>query len=90
MSDDRFQLQRLLEAILFAAGEPLGIDALKARMPEDSDVPGLLQELRDLYASRGVHLSVVEDRWCFRTAADLSSKFHIEQKIERKLTRAAI
>jgi segregation and condensation protein B len=90
MSDDRFQLQRLLEAILFASGEPLGIDALKARMPEDADIPGLLQELRDLYANRGVQLSVIEERWCFRTAGDLASKFHIEQKVERKLTRAAI
>jgi len=90
MSDDRFQLLRLLEAILFASSEPLGLDALKARMPEDADIPGLLQELRDHYANRGVHLSVVEERWCFRTAGDLTSKFHIEQKVERKLTRAAV
>ncbi|HVJ41333.1 MAG TPA: SMC-Scp complex subunit ScpB [Dongiaceae bacterium] len=90
MSDDRFQLQRLLEAILFASSEPLSVDALKARMPEDADIPGLLQELRDIYANRGVQLSMVEDRWCFRTAGDLSSKFHIEQKVERKLTRAAV
>ncbi|HWT99248.1 MAG TPA: SMC-Scp complex subunit ScpB [Terriglobales bacterium] len=90
MSDDRFQLQRLLEAILFASSEPLGLEALKARMPEDADIPGLLQELRDHYANRGVHLSVVEERWCFRTAGDLTAKFHIEQKVERKLTRAAV
>jgi len=90
MSDDRFQLQRLLEAILFASSEPLSVDALKARMPEDADIPGLLQELRDIYSNRGVQLSMVEDRWCFRTAGDLSSKFHIEQKVERKLTRAAV
>ena len=90
MSDDRFQLQRLLEAILFASSEPLGIEALKARMPEDADIPGLLQEVRDHYANRGVNLSVVEERWCFRTAGDLTAKFHIEQKVERKLTRAAV
>jgi segregation and condensation protein B len=90
MSDDRFQLQRLLEAILFASSEPLGVDALKARMPEDTDIPGLLEEIRDHYANRGVNLTVVEGRWCFRTATDLASKFHIEQKVERKLTRAAI
>lgn len=90
MSDDRFQLLRLLEAILFASSEPLGIEALKARMPEDADIPGLLQEIRDHYANRGVQLYVTEDRWCFRTASDLSSKFHIEQRVERKLTRAAI
>ncbi len=90
MSEDRFQLQRLLEAILFASSEPLTVDALAARMPEGSDIPGLLQEIRDIYANRGVNLTPVEGRWCFRTAPDLSSKFHIEQKVERKLTRAAV
>src|SRR5258706_4139915 len=90
MRDDRFQLQRLLEAILFASSEPLGVDALKSRMPEDTDIPGLVEEIRDHYANRGVHLSVVEGRWCFRTAPDLASKFHIEQKVERKLTRATV
>ncbi|MET1028172.1 MAG: SMC-Scp complex subunit ScpB [Dongiaceae bacterium] len=90
MSEDRFQLQRLLEAILFASSEPLTVDALTARMPEGADIAGLLQEIRDLYANRGVNLTPVEGRWCFRTAADLSSKFNIEQKVERKLTRAAV
>ena len=90
MTDDRFQLLRLLEAILFAATEPLGEKELAGRMPEGADINGLLQELKDLYANRGVHLLAFDDRWAFRTAPDLASKFHIEKEVVRKLSRAAI
>jgi segregation and condensation protein B len=90
MTDDRFQLLRLLEAILFAATEPLHVKDLAGRMPEGADINGLLQELKDLYANRGVHLLAFEDRWAFRTAPDLASKFHMEKEVVRKLSRAAI
>ncbi|MBL9035784.1 MAG: SMC-Scp complex subunit ScpB [Rhodospirillaceae bacterium] len=90
MTDDRFQLLRLLEAILFATAEPLSEKELAGRMPEDTDIPGLLQELKDLYANRGVHLMHFEKRWAFRTAPDLAPKFHIEREVGRKLSRAAI
>ena len=90
MTDDRYQLLRLLEAILFAATEPLSEDQLAGRMPEGADINGLLQELKDHYANRGVHLLAFEDRWAFRTAPDLASKFHIEKDVVRKLSRAAV
>jgi len=90
MTDDRFQLLRLLEAILFAATEPMAEKDLVGRMPEGTDINGLLQELKDLYANRGVHLLAFEDRWAFRTAPDLASKFHMEKEVVRKLSRAAI
>ena len=90
MTDDRFQLLRLLEAILFAATEPMAEKDLAGRMPEGADINGLLQELKDLYANRGVHLLAFEDRWAFRTAPDLASKFHVEKEVVRKLSRAAI
>ena len=90
MTDDRYQLLRLLEAILFASTEPLGEDQLAGRMPEGADINGLLQELKDHYANRGVHLLAFEDRWAFRTAPDLASRFHVEREVVRKLSRAAI
>jgi len=90
MTDDRYQLLRLLEAILFASTEPLSEDQLAGRMPEGADINGLLQELKDHYANRGVHLLAFEDRWAFRTAPDLAPKFHIEREVVRKMSRAAI
>jgi len=90
MSEDRFQLLRLLEAVLFASTEPLAEKVLKARLPEDADLSGLLSELGAHYANRGVHLTRIEDRWAFRTAPDLATRLQIERKVTRKLSRAAI
>jgi segregation and condensation protein B len=90
MSEDRFQLLRLLEGVLFASIEPLPEKSLKARLPEDADLPGLLSELAETYANRGVHLMKTEDRWAFRTAPDLAQRLQIERKVHRKLSRAAI
>jgi segregation and condensation protein B len=90
MSEDRFELLRLLEAVLFASAEPLTEKVLASRLPEGADIPGLLTELKDLYANRGVHLMQYEDRWAFRTAPDLGPRLQIEQKVARKMTRAAV
>ncbi len=90
MSEDRFQLLRLLEAVLFASAEPVGEKALANRLPEGADLAGLLEELRGLYANRGVHLTQFDDRWAFRTAPDLADKLQIETEVTRKLSRAAI
>jgi len=62
---------RLLEALLFAAVEPIDIQTLRDRMPEDADVGALLARLARDYAGRGVNLVRVADRWRFQTAVDL-------------------
>jgi segregation and condensation protein B len=90
MSEERFQLLRLIEAILFASADPMSDAQLRQRMPEDSDVSGLLAELQSHYANRGVHLMHFDGRYAFRTAPDLGPKFHIEREVQRKLSRAAI
>ncbi len=90
MSEDRFQLLRLLEAVLFASAEPIGEKALANRLPEGADLAGLLGELRGLYANRGVHLTQIEESWAFRTSPDLADKLQIEAEVTRKLSRAAI
>jgi segregation and condensation protein B len=90
MSEDRFQLLRLLEAVLFASAEPIGEKALASRLPEGADLKGLLSELQGLYGNRGIHLIQIEDRWAFRTAPDLADKLQIETEVTRKLSRAAV
>lgn len=90
MSEDRFQLLRLLEALLFASAEPLSEKALAERLPEGADLPGLLQELTGLYANRGVHLMQLGERWAFRTAPDLGERLQIETTVSRRLSKAAI
>jgi segregation and condensation protein B len=90
MSDERFQQIRLLEAMIFASAEPVPEAGLAARLPEGTDVAGLLQELSGLYANRGVTLVHVDGKWAFRTAADLGQRLQIEQKVNRRLSRAAL
>ncbi len=90
LGDDRFQLLRLLEAVLFASTEPISEKVLKGRLPKDADLPGLLSEIAETYANRGVNLTKIEDRWAFRTAPDLAAMLSIERKVNKKLSRAGI
>jgi segregation and condensation protein B len=90
MSEDRFQSLRLLEALLFAAPEPVGEAVLAARLPEGAAVPALLEELAGLYANRGVNLVCRDGGWAFRTAPDLAGLLRIEKEVARKLSRAAV
>jgi segregation and condensation protein B len=81
---------RLLEALLFAASEPLDQAALAKRMPDGVDVKAALAQLQADYASRGVNLVRVANKWTFRTAGDLSWLMTREITETRRLSRAAI
>jgi segregation and condensation protein B len=81
---------RLLEALLFAAAEPLDEKALGKRLPPDVDVHASLRRLQIEYAPRGVNLVHVGNKWAFRTANDLSWLLTHEAIEPKKLSRAAI
>ena len=80
---------RILEAVLFAASEPLDNKTLAQQLPNDVDLPSLLETLRRAYANRGVTLVQVGGKWAFRTAPDLAGMLRIEKEIKRRLSRAA-
>jgi len=91
MSDEAdFQGLRLLEAILFASAQPLAEKDLKARLPDETDVPRLLRTLAAQYAGRGVNLVQRGGTWVFRTAPDLAEALTLETVEHRKLSRAAV
>ena len=81
---------RLLEALLFASAEPLDPATLAKRMPEGVDVKVALAQLQADYASRGVNLVRIANKWTFRTAGDLAWLMTRESTETRKLSRAAI
>jgi len=81
---------RLLEALLFAAAEPLDERELAGRLPEGADVRGLLARLKGDYAARGVHLVQAGKTWAFQTAPDLAPLLARERQVDRKLSRAAM
>ncbi len=80
---------RLLEAILFAAPEPLAAEDLRVRTGAE-DVGRLLVELRESYAGRGVELVETAGKWRFRTAPDLAEAIGRPIDVARKLSRAAL
>lgn len=87
---DHFDQLRLLEAILFAASEPVSEKVLQERLPEGANVEGLLEELESYYANRGVNLRRIEEGWVFRTSDDLGPYMTVNREVPRKLSRAAI
>nr|WP_245615554.1 SMC-Scp complex subunit ScpB [Afifella pfennigii] len=80
----------MLEAILFAATQPLTEAELASKMPEGIEIKPLLQELQTAYASRGVNLRPSGDAWAFRTAPDLGFLLEEHRQEEKKLSRPAL
>lgn len=81
--------ERAIEALLFAAAEPLSLADLARRLPQDADVEGALEALRGRYEGRGVELASVAGGWRFQTAADLDYLMTEERAEPRRLSRAA-
>ena len=69
---DPVETQRQVEALLFAAAEPLSLKDLESRLPAGADVLSAIAALRADYEGRGVNLFCVADRWRFQTAPDLA------------------
>ncbi|HEY2008717.1 MAG TPA: SMC-Scp complex subunit ScpB [Rhizomicrobium sp.] len=81
---------RMVEALLFAASEPLDQKSLSTSLPEGADVPGLLKALQEVYEKRGVNLCCVAGKYQFRTASDLAFLLRKEQPEQKRLSKAAI
>ena len=86
---DLFETERRLEALLFAAAEPLSATDLAKRLPEGADIGGGLMALKASYQGRGVNLVCVADRWRFQTAEDLAFLMTEEREEARRLSKAA-
>ncbi|UYY59543.1 SMC-Scp complex subunit ScpB [Sphingomonas sp. S2-65] len=83
-------LSRAVEAVLFAAEHPLGIDELRAHVGADADVRAALAGLEQVYSGRGIELVRRGERWHFQTAADLAHLLRRDREDSRKLSRAGI
>ncbi|MGB3720637.1 MAG: SMC-Scp complex subunit ScpB [Hyphomicrobiaceae bacterium] len=89
-SADRREKLRMLEALLFAASEPLDEARLRERLGLGDELPALLEELKGFYASRGINLVRVAGKWAFRTAPDLKHLLEQHATEEKKLSKAAL
>jgi len=84
------QLERQVEAILFAAEEPLDVESIKEKIKTRSDITKILISLENQYKSRGINLVCITNKWSFRTASNLSKFMNSQTVSKKKLSKAAI
>jgi segregation and condensation protein B len=82
--------EREVEAIVFAALEPLDIDTIESKISKKTDVLKILKKLQIEYSTRGINLVCISNKWSFRTSENLSNLMSQEKTVEKKLSRAAI
>ena len=82
--------EREIEAIIFAALEPLDIDTIESKISKKIDVLKTLEKLKLEYSTRGINLVCISNKWSFRTSENLSNLMSQEKTVEKKLSRAAI
>ena len=83
-------IEREVEAIVFAALEPLDIDTIESKISKKIDVIKTLEKLKIEYSTRGINLVCISNKWSFRTSETLSNLMSQEKTVEKKLSRAAI
>jgi len=82
--------ERKVEAILFAAAEPLDVETIRSRIGKAVDVDKILLSLQKYYSSRGINLVCIKNKWSFRTSDDLSELMSLQKPTQKKLSKAAI
>ncbi len=84
------KLERQVEAILFAASEPLDIETIEKRVKTSSNIKKILENIKEIYKNRGINLVCIKNKWSFRTAEDLSKLMSLQKSTQRKLSKATI
>ena len=84
------EAERQVEAILFAAEEPLDLESIQTRLKVKANVPKILKSLENQYKNRGINLICIANKWSFRTPSNLSKLMNLETSTQKKLSKAAI
>ena len=83
-------IEKEIEAIIFAAAEPLDIETIENKISKKTDVEKILLKLKDEYSDRGINLICISKKWSFRTSPTLSNIMKQQKTVEKKLSRAAV
>jgi len=82
--------EREVEAIVFAAAEPLDVDTIESKISKKVNVLNTLKKIQENYSNRGINLVCISKKWSFRTAQNLSGLMSQQKSVEKKLSKAAI
>jgi len=83
-------IEKEIEAIIFAAAEPLDIDTIESKLSKKVNIEKSLEKLQREYSNRGINLICISKKWSFRTSPNLSNLMSQEKTVEKKLSKAAI
>jgi segregation and condensation protein B len=83
-------IERKVEAILFAADEPLNTESIQERLKTRSNIPKILESLVFHYKDRGINLVCIAKKWSFRTASNLSKFMNLQSYAKKKMSKAAV
>ena len=83
-------IEKEIEAIVFAAAEPLDVETIENKISKKTNVEKILLKLQNEYKDRGINLVCISKKWSFRTSPNLSEIMKQEKTVEKKLSRAAI
>ena len=83
-------IEKEIEAIIFAAAEPLDVDTIESKLSKKLSIEKSLKKLQREYSNRGINLVCILKKWSFRTSPNLSNLMIQEKTIEKKLSRAAV
>ena len=84
------KLEKEIEAIIFAAEEPLDIETIEERVGTRTNIKKILENLQKEYTGRGINLVCISNKWIFRTALDVSKLMSLQKSSQRKLSKATI
>ena len=84
------KLERQVEAILFAASEPLDLETIEKRVQTTANLKNIIENLQSMYKKRGINLVCIKNKWSFRTADDLSKLMSLQKSTQKKLSKATI
>jgi len=84
------QIEKQVEAILFAAEEPLDIDSIQEKLKTRANISKILVSLEKQYKNRGINLICIANKWSFRTSANLSKFMNLQTFTKKKLSKAAV
>ena len=84
------KLERQVEAILFAASEPLDLETIEKRVQSNVNIKKILENIKEIYKNRGINLVFIKNKWSFRTAEDLSKLMSLQKSTQKKLSKATV
>ena len=84
------KLERQIEAILFAASEPLDVETIEKRVQTSTNIKKILENIKEIYKNRGINFICIKNKCSFRTAEDLSKSMALQKSTQKKLSKATI